>query len=227
MIRIAVIGLGRFGMSLARNLQRHGAQVMAIDRSPNLINEIKDDVDLAVRLDATDEAALRIQEIDKVDICVVTIGENFESALLTTVIAKRLGVPKIICRAQTEFHAEIFKQIGADDVIQPEMEAGEHLARNLANPHVEDFITLADGYTLIELHAPKAFQSKTLEALGLRSKHGVNLVAIKRLITVEHDGETVESREVISVPKADDVIQPDDVLVLVGSDESLSKLPKE
>jgi trk system potassium uptake protein TrkA len=214
-------------MSLARNLQRHGAQVMAIDRSPNLINEIKDDVDLAVRLDATDEAALRIQEIDKVDICVVTIGENFESALLTTVIAKRLGVPKIICRAQTEFHAEIFKQIGADDVIQPEMEAGEHLARNLANPHVEDFITLADGYTLIELHAPKAFQSKTLEALGLRSKHGVNLVAIKRLITVEHDGETVESREVISVPKADDVIQPDDVLVLVGSDESLSKLPKE
>lgn len=227
MIRIAVIGLGRFGMSLARNLQRHGAQVIAIDRSLNLVNEIKDDVDLAVRLDSTDEAALRIQEIDKVDICAVAIGENFESALLTTVIAKRLGVPKIVCRAQTEFHAEIFRQIGADDVIQPELEAGDHLARNLANPHVEDFITLADGYTLIELHAPKAFQSKTLETLGLRSKYGVNLVAIKRLVTVEHDGETVESREVISVPKADDLIQPDDVLVLVGSDESLSKLPKE
>ena len=227
MIRIAVIGLGRFGMSLARNLQRHGAQVIAIDRSLNLVDEIKDDVDLAVRLDSTDEAALRIQEIDKVDICAVAIGENFESALLTTVIAKRLGVPKIVCRAQTEFHAEIFRQIGADDVIQPELEAGDHLARNLANPHVEDFITLADGYTLIELHAPKVFQSKTLETLGLRSKYGVNLVAIKRLVTVEHDGETVESREVISVPKADDLIQPDDVLVLVGSDESLSKLPKE
>lgn len=227
MLRIAVFGLGRFGMALARDLQKNGAQVVAVDRSINLINEVKDDVDLAVRLDATDEAALRSQEIDKVDIGVVAIGENFEAALLTTVILKRLGVPRIVCRAQTQFHAEIFQQIGADEVIQPEMQAGRHLARNLANPHVEDFITLAEGYTLVELHAPKAFQEKTLQALGLRSKYGVNLVAIKRLKRVQRDGETVEKREVISVPKADDRIQSDDVLVLVGSDEALSRLPKE
>ncbi len=227
MVKIAVIGLGRFGMSLARNLQANGAQVFAIDRSTALINEIKDDVDLAVRIDSTDAAALNSQEIDKVDVCVVAIGENFEAALLTTVIIKNLGVPKIVCRAQTQFHAEIFRQIGADEVIQPEMQAGQHLARNLANPHVEDFITLADGYTLIELHAPKAFQEKTLQGLGLRTRYGVNLVAIKRVTSLQRDGETVEEEQIISVPKADDLIQAHDVLVLVGSDEALSRLPKE
>jgi len=226
-VKIAVIGLGRFGMSLARNLQANGAQVFAIDRSTALINEIKDDVDLAVRIDSTDAAALNSQEIDKVDVCVVAIGENFEAALLTTVIIKNLGVPKIVCRAQTQFHAEIFRQIGADEVIQPEMQAGQHLARNLANPHVEDFITLADGYTLIELHAPKAFQEKTLQGLGLRTRYGVNLVAIKRVTSLQRDGETVEEEQIISVPKADDLIQAHDVLVLVGSDEALSRLPKE
>lgn len=227
MVKIAVIGLGRFGMSLARNLQANGAQVIAIDRTLDLVNAIKDEVDLAVRLDSTDETALRSQEIDKVNTCVIAIGENFEAALLATVIVKRLGVPHIICRAQTEFHAEIFKQIGADQVIQPEMQAGEHLARNLANPHVEDFITLADGYTLIELNAPKAFHDKTLEAIGMRSKYGVNLVAIKRLSRVERDGETVEERKIVSVPQASDEIQPDDILVLVGSDDALAKIPKE
>jgi trk system potassium uptake protein TrkA len=226
-VKIAVIGLGRFGMSLARNLQKNGAQVIAIDRNINLVNEIKDDIDLAVRLDTTDETALRSQEIDKVDCCVVAIGENFESALLATVIAKRMGVPKIICRAQSKFHAEIFQQIGADDVIQPEIQAGQHLARNLANPHVEDFITLADGYTLIELSAPKIFHDKTLESIGMRTKFGVNLVAIKRLKKVERDGEEIEERVVVSVPKANDQIRSDDMLVLVGSDDALAKLPKE
>jgi len=226
-VKIAVIGLGRFGTSLARNLQTHGAQVIAIDRSINLVNEVKDDVDFAVRLDATDEAALRSQEIDKVDVCVIAIGENFEAALLATVIVKRLGVSRIICRAQSEYHAEIFRQIGADQVIQPEMQAGEHLARNLANPHVEDFITLADGYTLIELNAPGIFHNKTLESIAMRAKFGVNLVAIKRLVQVERDGETVEERKVVSVPQASDQILPNDVLVLVGSDDALAKIPKE
>ena len=134
MPKIAVIGLGRFGMELARQLGASGVQVIAIDRSPQLVNEVKDSVDIAVRLDSTDEHALASQEIDKVDVCVISIGENSESALLTTVLAKRMGVPKILCRAMTEFHAEIFRQIGADEVIQPEIQAGEHLARKLANP---------------------------------------------------------------------------------------------
>ena len=167
--KVAVIGLGRFGIVVARQAAASGAQVIAIDSDPEQVADIKDDVDVAVRLDSTDEVALISQEIDKVDICVVAIGENFEAALLTTVIAKNLGIPRVICRAQTAFHAEIFRKIGADEVIQPESQAGAQLARRIANPHVEDFITLGEGFTLVELRAPGAFHNKTLQALSLRS----------------------------------------------------------
>ncbi|MFQ5730967.1 MAG: potassium channel family protein [Planctomycetaceae bacterium] len=227
MRKIAVIGLGRFGMTLARQMAASGVEVIAVDRDRRLVDEIKDDVDIAVRLDATDEASLHSQDIDKVDVCVVSIGENFEAALLATVLARRLDIPRVICRAQTQFHAEIFQQIGADEVIQPEMQAGEYLARKLANPQIEDFISLADGYTLIELKAPRPFQGKTLQELALRGTFGVNLVAIKRTTKSERDGETVETTEITGVPKASDVIQSGDTLVLVGSDEALARLPKE
>ena len=227
MRKIAVIGLGRFGMELARDLAASGAEVIAIDNRRALTDEIKESVDVTVRLDATDRAALQSQEINKVDVCVVAIGENFEAALLTTVIVKKLGVPRVICRAQTEYHAEIFRQIGADEVIQPEMQAGAQLARKLANPHLEDFISLAEGYTLIELRAPSDFVGRSLSSLELRTKYEVNLVVIKRPVENEQDGEVVVKSEIISVPKPDDIIQKNDSLVVVGTDEALARLPKE
>ena len=192
MRRIAVIGLGRFGMALARNLARLGVQVIAADRNMQLVNEIKDDVDLAVRLDSTDRDALDAQDIDKVDVCVVSIGENFEASLLTTVILRKLGVPQIICRAQTTFHAEIFRQIGADEVIQPETSAGEQMARRLANPRLNDVIDIAEGYSIVEIEAPKSWWGTGLKDLGLRTKFDVNLVAIKRQAVppIEEGGES-------------------------------------
>jgi len=225
--KVAVIGLGRFGMVLAKQLAASGVEVLAIDHNRQLVDDVKDEVALAVRLDSTDEAALRSQDIDKVEICVVAIGENFEAALLTTVILKKLGVARIICRAQTQFHADIFGQIGADEVIQPETQAGEHLARKLANPQIEDFIALAEGYMMIELKAPALFHDKSLQELGLRGNYGVNLVAIKRSPEAESDEDGEQPPQVIAVPKASDKIQPEDIMVLVGSDEALARLPKE
>ena len=162
MHRIAVIGLGRFGTALARQLSISGAQVIAIDQSAALVEEIKDQVPVAVRLDSTDDLALKSQNIDQVEVAVVAIGENFEASLLTTVILKKFGVPKIICRAQTSYHAEIFLQIGAHQVIQPELQSGEHLGRQLANPRIDEFIKLGAGFSLIELHAPQQFIGKSL-----------------------------------------------------------------
>ncbi|MBW3539755.1 MAG: TrkA family potassium uptake protein [Planctomycetes bacterium] len=226
MRRSAVLGRGGCGMELARRLGASAAQVIAIDASAALVDNVKDVVDVAVRLDVTDEDALAAQEVDKLDVCVVAIGESFESALLATVILKKLGCPRIICRAQTAFHAEIFRRIGADEVIQPEVEAGEILARRLGNPHLEDYIPLAEDYTLLEMHAPAAFHGKTLKDLALRAKYGVNLVAIKRPVeTVE--GDLVQTGAVTSVPGPDDVIQREDLLVIVGSNKSLAKLPRE
>jgi len=227
MHHIAVIGLGRFGSALARQLAVAGSQVIAIDSSPGPVEEIKDQVPVAVRLDSTDNVALKSQNIDKVDVAVVAIGENFEAALLTTVILKKFGIPKIICRAQSAFHSEIFLQIGANQVIQPELQSGEHLGRQLANPRVDEFIKLGEGFSLIELHAPRQFIGKSLKDLAMRQGYSVNLVAIKRNKTEKtEDGEITRPR-ILAALDADEVICDQDVLVLVGSDDALSKLPQE
>ncbi|MCA9115960.1 MAG: TrkA family potassium uptake protein [Planctomycetaceae bacterium] len=225
--RIAVIGLGRFGMHLARQLGAASqAQVIAIDRSAPLVDKIKDEVEVAVRLDSTDRAALS-GAIQEIDVGVVSIGEHFEAALLTTVILRQLAVPRIICRAQTELHAEIFRQVGAHEVIQPESQAGETLARKLANPQLQDFISLAEGYTLIEMATPAAFTGRSLRDLALRNRYDVNLVAVKQTVTREQEDGTVVHDVTASVPRADYVITTGDILVLVGSNDALNRLPKE
>lgn len=202
--------------------------MIAIDKEMGHVNEIRDDVAVAVKLDSTDKESLLAQEVNLVDVAVVAIGENFEAALLTTVILSKIGVSRIICRAQTAFHAEIFKQIGADEVIQPEVQAGERLGHSLANPQLEDLISLSEGFTLIELHAPQEFCGKSLQVLEMRKKYEVNLIAIKRpREETDPDGNPVTKDHIIGVPQATDVIEPEDVLVVVGTDEALARLPKE
>lgn len=226
MLQIAVIGLGRFGNVLARTLSESGAQVVGIDRSDALVNNVRDEVDRVVALDATDQTALQNQGIADVDVAVVAIGEEFEAALLTTVILKKMGVPQIICRAQTEYHAEIFKQIGANEVIQPEVQAGSHLGRRLANPQIDDFVTLSEGFAIIEIRTPGEFAGKALKDLALRVKYDVNIVAIRPKTVVERDGQSSEITGAIRVPRPSDVLNPNDVLVVVGSEEALARLPK-
>lgn len=227
MRKVAVIGLGRFGMALAKNLAASGVQVVALDRDGRLVNEIKDHVDLAVRADSTDQMVLLSQDLDKVDACVVSIGENFEAALLTTVLAKQIGIPLVICRALTIVHAEIFSKIGADRVIQPELQAGETLARQLANPQLVDFIQLGDGFTLLEFRAPKTFLGKTIRELSLRNRYEVNLVVIRRERPTTDSGSDADQACETIFPLPDDVLVQNDILVVVGSDESLARLPRE
>lgn len=225
--KVAVVGLGRFGMAVARSLAAANVQVIAIDTNPDLVDDIKDVADVAVVLDSTDERALRSQELQKVDALVVAIGEDFEAALLTAVIAKRLQIPRVIVRATTSVHAQIFQQIGADEVLQPESEIGVQLARRLANPSLEDFIDLGEGFNFVEMHSPRAFHTKTLRDLNLRSRYGVNLVAIRR--SVVQTGRNGDSRvqHTIAVPQPDDVIEPEDILLMIGATEALAKLPRE
>jgi trk system potassium uptake protein TrkA len=228
MRRVAVIGLGRFGMAVVEQLAASGAQVIAVDSDRELVDEVKHRVDVAVVLDSTDERALRSQEIHKVDVLIVAIGENFEAALLTAAIAKKqLKIPRVICRAATSIHAEIFTQIGADEVIQPESETGRQLARKLANPFLEDFVDLGEGFTLIEMHAPSSFRGKTLRDLNLRVRYGVNLVAIRRTVRSVNRSGMEQTRDSLSVPQPDEIIQTEDTLLLIGATEDLSRLPKE
>jgi trk system potassium uptake protein TrkA len=211
-------------MNLARLLEANRVEVIAVDRNHRLVEEIKDDVTLALTMDSTDEEALVSHELHRADVCVVAIGEHFESSLLTATALKKLGAKYVVVRAQSAMHAEIFRRLGADEIIQPEVEAGRQLARRLANPHLEDLIELSDDFALIELKAPAAFHGKTLEQLALRQRYRLNLIGVKRADAAGQDGGPPHFATF--APQPGYTIQPDDLLLLVGADSALANLPK-
>jgi trk system potassium uptake protein TrkA len=226
MNRFAVIGLGRFGQKLAIALAMSGAEVIAIDRNREEIELIRDQVSLAVRLDSTDEDALKAQGVDKVDVAIIGIGqEGFESAILTVVNLRQLGVKKILARAESLVAGEVFSKVGATEVIYPEIESAQRWAYKLIAPQIGEKIDFAPGYSLARVKAPASFDGKTVMDLQLRQKYGVNLVAIKR---GEHSNKKkTNSAKIINVPMPSTVVHENDILMVAGSDADLAKLPQE
>jgi trk system potassium uptake protein len=226
MKKFAVIGLGRFGKTLALALSMSGAEVIAIDQNRFEIDNIADQVSHAVRLDSTDEEALIAQDVTKVEVAIVGIGQGsggFESAVLTVVNLKNMGIKKIYARAENHIAGQVLLKVGATEIIYPEIEVARRLAFKLIAPQIADKIDFAPGFSLARVSAPAEFDGKTLIELQLRKKYHVNLIAIKRSENNERD----LSPEVINVPRPDDVIYKDDVLMVAGSDEDLAKLPQD
>ncbi len=154
MKKFAVIGMGRFGMRLARLLTEGGAEVIAVDRRKELIEEVRDDVTRPVCLDATDEEALRSQGIDEVDVAIVGIGGNFEAAVLTTVLLKQLGVSRVISRAASSIRARILSRVGADEIVNPEQESADRWRNRLVATNIVERIELAEDFSLVQMAAP-------------------------------------------------------------------------
>ncbi len=228
MPRFAVIGLGRFGMTLARALANNGADVVGIDTSRELVDEARELIALSLRLDSTDEKALQAHEIEKMDAVVVGIGESFEAKALTVATLKHMGVKRIICRAESELRARILSAIGADEVVYPEEESALRLAQKLVAPNIVDYVELAEGHSLVQFEAPRAFQGKQIIELDLRRKYEVNLVAVKRRIPAKGaDGKVAYQEKIIDVPRPTDVIEANDILVIVGGDENILRLPHD
>lgn len=226
MKRFVVIGLGRFGKKLAIALAMSGAEVIAIDRERDIIEDIRDQVSHAVRLDSTDEEAMRAQGVDRADVAIVGMGERgraFESAILTVVNLKQMGVPQIYARAENLTAGQVFSAVGATDVIYPEIETAQRWAYRLIAPHIEEKIDFAPGYSLARVKAPAGFEGKTVMDLQLRQKYNVNLVAIKRSEENVKDDE----ERVINVPMPETVVYAGDILMIAGSDFDLARLPQE
>ncbi|MHC4572590.1 MAG: potassium channel family protein [Planctomycetota bacterium] len=229
MKRFAVIGLGRFGKKLAIALAMSGAEVIAIDKNREEIELIRDQVSHAVRLDSTDEEALKAQGIDKVDVAIIGIGQGtgrgFESAILTVVNLRQMGLKQIYTRAEDLIAGEVFSKVGATEVIYPEIESAQRWAYKLIAPQIGEKIDFAPGYSLARIKAPASFDGRTVMDLQLRQKYNVNLVAIKR---DEHSkAKKSEKGSIINVPMPNTVIYQDDILMVAGSDADLAKLPQE
>jgi trk system potassium uptake protein TrkA len=228
MNKIAVIGLGRFGQELARTLNEEGIEVLAIDRDSRLVESMRDHATLAVCLDSTDEEALKAQGVDQVDTAVVGIGEHFESAALTVALLKSFKVRRIIARAESEIQARILRKVGADEIANPEHEAANRWAHRLTLPRIREYVELGEGFSMIHVDAPREFCGKTPKTLMLRNQYGINLIAISRPEKIATDDEEAPAvRSSIIVPDPDTRILEGDVLILVGSDEGLSKLPRD
>jgi len=227
-----VIGLGRFGKKLAIALAMSGAEVIAIDKDRNEIELIRDQVSCAVRLDSTDEEALKAQGIDKIDVAIIGIGQGtgrgFESAILTVVNLKQMGVKQIYTRAEDLIAGEVFSKVGATDVIYPEIESAQRWAYKLIAPQIGEKIDFAPGYSLARVKAPASFDGKTVMDLQLRQKYSVNLVAIKRgEQNQDKKGEKAGRAGIINVPMPNTVIYQEDILMVAGSDADLARLPQE
>lgn len=218
-MKVAVVGMGLFGKSLAINLARGGAEVIAVDANLDLVDDVKDEVALAVKLDATDEKELRTQGIHEVDILVASIGDNFEANQLLVILAKQMGIRRVVARAPSPVHARILRMIGADEVVMPEEQAAEEAARRLIQPSLKGYFELIEGYSIAEIETPENFVGKSLAELDLKVKYRINLVAITR------PGAGPEGKDAINaVPLGTDVLKAGDLLAVAGRDEDIKAL---
>ena len=216
----AVIGLGRFGAAMATTLSQLGHEVIGIDSSDDRVTALADQVSQTVKLDATDERALRAAGIEDVDVAVVSIGENIEASLLVVTLVKELGIENIVAKAVTPLHGRILEKLGVTRVVFPEREMAMRVAHSLVIPNVLDYIELSGDFSIVEVPAPAEFFGRTLRDIGLRARFGLTTIAIRRAAVAGAPAITIVS------PGPDDVVQQGDVLALIGNNERLGQLEK-
>lgn len=213
--QFAIIGMGRFGSSVARTLYEMEYEVMGIDEDEERINENIHYVTHAVAADSTDERALREIGIRNFDVVVVAIGADIQASILTVLILKEMGVKKIVAKAQNERHGQVLYKVGADRVVFPERDMGVRVAHNLISANVLDFIELAEDYSVAEVVVSPKLVGKTLRQLDIRARYEVNVIAIK-------------SDERFNIaPRPDEVIQYNDVLVVIGNNKHLKEFEEQ
>lgn len=215
MKQYAVIGLGRFGTSVARTLYDLEYEVLGIDANEDKVQDAVEFVTHAVTADSTEENALRALGIRNFDVVVVAIGADIQGSILTTLILKEQGVKHIVAKAQNELHGKVLSKIGADKVVYPERDSGVRVAHNLISPNILDYIELSPEYSMAEIIASEKMVGKSLQEVDIRRKYRCNVMAIK------------SNGKINISPLANDRIQSGDVLVVIGKNEDLQELEEE
>lgn len=207
-----VIGLGRFGRSVARQLEVNGCMVLAIDKEEKSVNMVAEYVTRAMCLDVTDEDAVKELGFSNFDGAIIAIGQNLDAAIFATIWAKEQGVKLVIAKAYDETQGKILTKVGADEIVYPEREIGCHLAKNLAFGNFLDAVELTADYSIVEIPVLSDWIGKNLIELKLREKYHVNVIAVKR------------NRELEVNPSAEKKFLDGDIMVVLGKDEILKKL---
>ena len=219
---VAVFGLGSFGREVCRSLAEGGASVIAVDNDPQLIDRIKDEVRQAVLLDSTDEESIQSAALTDVDTAVVAMGENIEASVLTTALLKQLGITRIISRAINDVHQRVLRALGADEIVNLEIEEGRRVASRILAQEVLDMIPISADFSIAELHVPESMRGQTMSEV--RESAEVNVMAVKRIRTsVDGLGNPVKT-ETVFLPRDGDTLEDGDVFVLVGPTPAIEGL---
>ncbi|MEW8994907.1 TrkA family potassium uptake protein [Clostridium sp.] len=207
-----VIGLGRFGTSVAETLYALGNDVLAVDIDEEAVQNIAEKVTHAVQVDANDENSLRALGISNFDVAIISIGSDIQANILSTLLVKEMNVKHIITKANNALHAKVLYKIGANRVIFPERDMGIRVAHNLCSSNILDYIELSPDFSIAEIVTPKEWEGHSLKELDLRVRYSVNVVAIKRDDNIEVS------------PAADEVIQEGDIIVAIGGTSELNSI---
>jgi trk system potassium uptake protein len=207
----AVIGLGRFGLSIASKLFEAGQEVMGIDIDEERIDDGKLTLTHAVVLDSTEEESLKSIGIRNFDYVIVAIGNDMQASILTTLLLKDMGVKKVIAKALNKRHGQVLTKVGADWVIHPERDMGERVAHQLLSPNVLNYIELSSEYNIEEIMIPPGITSKNLRELDLRAKYNLTAIAV------------VNNENIIISPSPDQILQEGDKLVVLGNRENINQ----
>lgn len=206
-----VLGLGRFGESVARNLYKLGKDVLAVDHDAQVIEEISPFVTQAVQTDVTDEDALSALGAGNFDVAVVATGD-VRSSILVSLMVKEMGVKTVVAKAVDELHAKVLKKVGVDRIVFPEREMGMRIAKSLVSPHVVDLMELSNDYEIVEVTLPEKWASQSIIKLDVRRKYGLNILAVRR-------GE-----QFTVSPPADFVLENGDTLLVLGKENDIDGL---
>ncbi|MDQ0060791.1 trk system potassium uptake protein TrkA [Paenibacillus harenae] len=207
--QFVIVGLGRFGSSLGRELIELGHEVLGIDLDEETVQDMSSVLTYAVSADCTDEETLRSLGVRNFDCGVVAIGDDIQASILTAILLKDLGVKKVVAKAMSELHGRVLEKIGVDRVVYPERDMGIRVAHQLVSPNLLDYIELSKDYTIAELAVPKCLNGKSLNDLNPRARFGCSIVAINK------------ANGIIIAPSATDVLTERDIMVIIGTNEQI------
>lgn len=209
--QFAVFGLGKFGHSVALELENSGCEVVVVDKSMEKIQEISDLVTYAMRADIEDPVVMKSLGARNLDGAIVAIAEDMEASILATILSKEAGIPYVLAKANTDLHASILEKVGADVVVFPEREMGGRIAKGLAYKKFTDWIDISPNYSIVETKVPEAWVGKSLRELKLTEKRGINVVGL------------MNGEEVQVVIDPDEPFRKESIAILLGSNEALKK----
>ncbi|MGQ9496482.1 MAG: potassium channel family protein [Thermoanaerobaculaceae bacterium] len=215
MARFAVIGLGRFGATLASRLYELGHEVLGVDVNEELVQAYRDRMTEVAVLDVRDKSQVRALGLKDFDTVIISVGEHLEASTLAALYCKEMGV-KVIARAVSEDHGKILDALGVDEVLYPERDMAERLAERLSSKNLLDFVSLGPDFSIIEVATPASFLGKTLAELDIRRRFGVHVIALRDVLT-----ETVTL-----APPPDVKLRDSDVLVVLGGREELERFQR-